>query len=90
MSSGLDITKAVKPPRAVFVNYPMGHQTGKPHEPELQRSIIRDAFAALPTMDTPGSIVTLPYVWDEDDPNWEDRQYRPGYLAEYTRTAPVG
>ena len=85
MTSALDITQAVKPPRAVFVNFPLGHQTGKPHEPELQRSIVRDAFQALEAMTVPGTIVTLPYVWDENDSSWEDRDYRPGYLPQYTR-----
>jgi len=47
MTSALDITRAVNPPRAVFVNFPLGHQTGKPHQPELQRAIVRDAMRAL-------------------------------------------
>ena len=33
MTSAYDITQAVNPPRAVFVNYPLGHQTGKPDDP---------------------------------------------------------
>ena len=86
MTSALDITEAVKPPRSVFVNFPLGRQTGKPHQPELQRSIIRDALQALETITTPGAIVTLPYMWDETDDSWEDREYRPGYLASYART----
>ncbi len=89
MTSALDITQAVKPPRSVFVNFPLGHQTGKPHQPELQRSIILDAFRALETIATPGTIVTLPYVWDDSDDSWEDREYRPGYLTPYTRAESV-
>ena len=88
MTSALDITRAVKPPRSVFVNFPLGHQTGKPHQPQLQRSIIIDAFRALETISTPGEIVTLPYAWDEVDDSWEDMEYRPGYLPAYARTAP--
>ena len=86
MTSALDITQAVKPPRSVFVDFPLGHQTGKPNQPELQRNIVRDAFDALPGMATPGEIVTLPYVWDTADDSWEDEVYRPGYLAPYDRT----
>ena len=85
MTSALDITQAVKPPRSVFINFPLGHQTGKPHDPELQRSIVRDAFRALGTISMPGTIVSLPYVWDECDDSWEDREYRPGYLPSYAR-----
>lgn len=86
MSSALDITKSVKPPRSVFVNFPLGHQTGKPHQPDLQRAIIREAFLALDSMTYPGTVIQLPYVWDEDDDSWEDREYRPGYLPPYVRS----
>ena len=86
MTSALDITEAVKPPRSVFVNFPLGHQTGKPHQPELQRSILRDAFHALETITDPGAIVTLPYTWDDKGDGWEDLEYRPGYLLAYSRT----
>ena len=87
MSSALDITRAVKPPRSVFVNFPLGHQTGKPHDPALQRSILKDAFRALETMTVPGAVVTLPYVWDDEGDDWEEQEYRPGYLPPYSRTA---
>lgn len=88
MTSAMDITQAVKPPRSVFVNFPLGHQTGKPNQPELQRNIVSDALRALETITTPGEIVPLPYVWDErDDANsWEDKEYRIGYLEPYVRT----
>ena len=89
MTSALDITQAVKPPRSVFVNFPLGHETGKPHQPELQRSIVRDAFHALVTITIPGTIVTLPYLWDENDDSWEDKEYRPGYLPPYERRKSV-
>ncbi|MEE8157941.1 MAG: hypothetical protein V3T78_01045 [Dehalococcoidia bacterium] len=91
MTSALDITRAVKPPRAVFLNFPLGHETGKPHQPELQRSIVRGAFLALGSMSEPGSVVTLPYVWDEEDDSWEDSEYGPGYLSPYVRSeTPMG
>ena len=86
MSSALDITRAVKPPRSVFVNFPLGHQTGKPHDPTLQRSILVDAFRAAETMTEPGTVTTLPYVWDENGDAWEELEYRPGYLPTYTRS----
>ena len=85
MTSALDITRAVKPPRSVFVNFPLGHQTGRPDDPVLQRGILVDALAAAESMTTPGEVVELPYVWDEDDDSWEDTDYRPGYLPAYER-----
>ena len=85
MTSALDVTKAVKPPRSVFVNFPLGHQTGKPKQASLQRNIVREAFLAIESMVKPGMVVELPYVWDEDDDSWEDKEYQPGYLPGYIR-----
>lgn len=82
MTSALDITQAVKAPRAVFLNFPLGHQTGKPHQPELQRRIVSDAMRAFETISAPGQIVELPYVWDPSDPSWEDLDYTPGWMPE--------
>lgn len=81
MTSALDITRAVKPPRAVFVNFPLGHQTGKPDDRGLQRAILRDALGAFESIDAPGTIVELPYQWDTTDNSWEERDYRPGFMA---------
>jgi hypothetical protein len=80
MTSALDITRAVKPPRSVFVNFPLGHQTGKPDDPEIQRAILRDALRAFESISAPGPIVELPYVWDPADNIWEERDYRPGFM----------
>lgn len=81
MTSALDITQAVNPPRAVFLNFPLGHQTGKPNQPDPQRRIVRDAMRAFETIDRPGAIVELPYVWDPNDCRWEDTDYTDGFLG---------
>jgi D-proline reductase (dithiol) PrdB len=70
MSSALDITRAVNPPRAAFLDYPLGHTTGKPHEPELQRDILVQALTGLTSLTTPGSILVLPFRWSEDE-DWK-------------------
>jgi hypothetical protein len=82
MTSALDITQSVNPPRAVFINFPLGHQTGKPHQPELQRQIVRHALTAFETIDRPGAILQLPYVWDSYDRRWEETDYTEGFLPE--------
>ena len=82
MTSALDITRSVKPPRAVFVNFPLGHQTGRPDDPASQRAIVRDAMRAFETIDKPGTIVELPYVWDANDREWETRDYTKGWMPE--------
>jgi hypothetical protein len=80
MTSALDITRAVNPPRAVFLNFPLGHQTGKPNQPELQRQIVRDAMEAFQAMSMPGTIIDLPYIWDPNDHTWEQTDYTDGFL----------
>jgi len=82
MTSALDITQAVNPPRAVFVNFPLGHQTGRPHQPELQRQIVRESMEAFETIAEPGTIAQLSHVWDPDDQIWELTDYTDGFLPE--------
>jgi hypothetical protein len=67
MTSALDITRAVNPPRAAFLDYPLGHTTGKPNQPELQREILVQALAGFTSMTTPGSVKILPFRWDDED-----------------------
>jgi hypothetical protein len=81
MTSALDITRSVKAPRAVFVNFPLGHQTGRPNDVASQRLIVRDAMRAFETIVTPGEIVELPYVWDPNDRAWETKDYTKGFMS---------
>jgi hypothetical protein len=82
MTSARDITESVKAPRAVFVNFPLGHQTGRPNDAAIQRRIVRDAMRAFETISTPGEIVELPYVWDPNDRTWEAGDYTKGWMPE--------
>jgi hypothetical protein len=67
IASAWDIIAAGKPPRAVFVDYPLGHTTGKPSDSADQHDIVRRAIEAWPTITTPGEIVDLGCGWGEDD-----------------------
>lgn len=75
MSSALDITQAVNPPRAAFLDYPLGHTTGKPHEPALQREILLQALEAFTSLTEPGSVKMLPFRWSEDQ-SWQTTAQR--------------
>ena len=55
----------IKPPRAAFVNFPLGRQCGKPNDGAMQKNILRDALAILVMVTSPGEIVDLSYEWDE-------------------------
>ncbi len=43
----LEVTRKVRPPRVVFADFPLGYPLGEPHNPELQKRIIRAALALL-------------------------------------------
>jgi hypothetical protein len=74
MTSALDITRSVRPPRAAFLDYPVGHTTGKPHQPELQYQIMIEALGAFTSLSSPGSVKMLPFRWSEDE-SWKDRAF---------------
>ncbi len=76
LTSARDITRAVNPPRAAFVDFPLGHTSGRPHQPELNRAIVGDALRAFEVLKVPGSMVHLRYHWAEDD-SWKDGVMRP-------------
>ncbi len=78
ISSALDITTLVRPPRAVFVNFPLGHQCGKPEDPAGQRAILRETLRLLETATEGGTLLRLPLRWRDDDPtdSWEAEAYR--------------
>jgi hypothetical protein len=42
-----EVTKKVRPPRAMFVPFPHGFTLGRPHDPELQHRIIRESLKLL-------------------------------------------
>jgi hypothetical protein len=77
MTSALDITKSVRPPRAAFLDYPLGFTTGKPGEPEEQRRILIEALDAFTSLSAPGTIKTLPFRWSEDE-SWKERAFAEG------------
>ena len=55
----------VKAPRSVFIDFPTGHNFGKPNNPEFQTRILKDTLSVLETASTAGGIVDLPYEWGE-------------------------
>ena len=66
IGSARDMMAQVKPPRPVFLNFPLGHQCGKAFDRELQTSVIKDALNTLKTLDEPGQVVDLPYDWGKE------------------------
>ena len=77
MSSAYSITRAVNPPRAVFLDFLLGHTAGKANDKPLQRRIMIDTLSALDSIQVPGTIRTLPYRWSEDE-SWKDHALQRG------------
>ena len=67
LTSAWSITAAVNPPRAAFVDHPLGHTSGKPFDREGQRRIVRGALAVLADARAPGTIVDLGERWGSDE-----------------------
>ena len=70
LGSAIDIFTAGRPPRATFVDYPLGHSSGKPFDPADQLSIVRAALAGFEALRTPGEIQVLNNAWGDD--GWRD------------------
>ena len=66
-TSARSITERVKPPRAVFIDLPLGHTTGAPNDPVGQRQLLTDGLVAGFAMTEPGAIVDLPFRWIDDE-----------------------
>ena len=66
VSTGRDLTEQVRPPRSVFVNFPMGNPFGRPFDAATQRDVLRAALHLAESATRPGVLVDLPYAWGED------------------------
>ena len=66
VGSVYDMMQQTKPPRPVFVNFPLGHQCGKPFDRELQMGIIKFALKTLETAQEPGRIIEAPFDWGQE------------------------
>jgi hypothetical protein len=74
LSSALDITRAVNPPRAAFLDFPLGHTAGIPGDPGAQRRILADALASFGEMTRPGSVRQLPFRWSGNE-DWKENAF---------------
>ena len=58
-----DIMSKVVPPRAAFVDHPVGRTFGPPHDPTRRWAVLRRALAELPRFASPGDIRDLGCEW---------------------------
>ena len=75
LGSALDIFAAGRPPRATFVDYPLGHSAGKAFDREDQYAIVRAALLGFAAA-SPGEVIVLPNRWSESD-QWKEKDAAP-------------
>jgi len=63
MSSAYDITSLVRPPRTFYLDYPLGHEAGKPFDRQNQTEILKAALGGASGITEAGAIVILPFQW---------------------------
>ena len=66
VSLSKEISRKVRPPRAVFTNLPMGHPLGFPGEEFCQMQIIRLLLRHLKEIEMPGTIIELDLSHTQD------------------------
>ena len=81
MSSARDITRSAWPARSVYLDYPLGHTAGRPNDPELNASIMRDTLTAFEALTEPGAMSHLSYRWSDND-DWKDKVFAPVDTAD--------
>ena len=86
LTSAWSITAAARPPRAAFLDYPLGHTSGKPLDRADQLTCVQGALDLLESAKEPGTIVDLHRVWSEDD-SWKRHPLTSGKGPGDGRTA---
>jgi D-proline reductase (dithiol) PrdB len=61
VSLNLAITRKVRPPRALYPGFTLGHPMGRAHDRELQTRVLRDSLVLLETALGPGEVAIKSY-----------------------------
>ena len=75
VSAARDITAAARPARAVFVDFPHGHTTGRLGDPSVGDHIVRAALDLL-SINQADTLVDLDLVWADTD-DWKNEVFMP-------------
>jgi hypothetical protein len=63
----------VTPPRAVFVDHPVGRTFGKPHDRKRNEAVLAGVLAELPEFTRPGEIRDPKFQWEAGGSRlWEE------------------
>jgi D-proline reductase (dithiol) PrdB len=62
-----EVAEAMRPPRALYVRFPIGLTLGAPRMAAQQRVVVEDALALLGEAQAPGILSVAPYRWQHVD-----------------------
>ena len=63
VSTGRDLTAQVKPPRSLFLNFPMGNNFGEPFNTQQQSAILGRALQLIEEVEIGGFLEDWPEAW---------------------------
>ena len=63
ISTGRDLTAQVKPPRSLFVNFPMGNNFGAPSDLNQQKAILKRSLELVEEAEVGGLLEDWPEQW---------------------------
>jgi hypothetical protein len=72
----------VTPPRAVFVDHPVGRTFGPPNERDRNEAVLERALAELPLFQQPRQIRDPRFQWSADGSRAWEAELREEMLAE--------
>ncbi len=75
LGSARDILLAGAPPRAVFVDYPLGHSVGQPFNRDDQHALVSEALSAFGTLGRGDGLLTLANQWPDE--GWQATAMNP-------------
>jgi hypothetical protein len=81
IGTALDIMSKVTPPRAVFVDHPMGRPFGRPHDRACNEVVLTRALAELPNFTSSGEIRDPHFQWQPDGGRVWEKELREEMLS---------
>ena len=75
LGAARDIVTHCGVPRFAFVDFPLGNPSGKPYDRDTQAAIATAAINLFETASEPGTVVTLPHRWSDDE-SWRDGYFQ--------------
>ena len=89
VSTGRDLTEQVKPPRSLFLNYPMGNNFGGPDDLDLQTRILRRALAMIDDVTVGGTLIDWEEAWPKECEYFRGKLISKNKAPLTTRNQPI-